>query len=395
MKPLDGINVLEFSTMVTASFSAMMLAEQGANVIKVEPLELGDPMRYLGSSKGGISALFGNCNRGKESLRLDLKAEAGKDIIKQLAATADVVLCNFRPGVMDTLGLGSETLCEINPRLIYAAVSGFGTKGPDKDKPAYDPVIQAQAGFTAAQGHHNNGHEFVRNLNCDKITAYTVCQAVTAALYMREKTGIGQYIELSMMDSGLYYLFPDAFMHQTLLDDDAEQAPPLSALLYNLTLTKNGGITLSAANEAQQVGLLTAVDLLPLFADERFNSSEKIVDNIAEFREIVAQKVATYDTDELLALLAENDVPAAKCLDYAEVLSHPQYAANNSLDTFDHPRMGRMRRVKPPAMFGGERLEPASASPAHGEHTRQVLTRLGKTDAEIAALLDQGVVKEL
>ncbi len=395
MKPLEGINVLEFSTMVTASFSAMMLAEQGANVIKVEPLELGDPMRYLGSSKGGISALFANCNRGKESLRLDLKAEAGKDIIKALAATTDVVLCNFRPGVMDTLGLGSEALRAINPRMIYGAVSGFGTKGPDKDKPAYDPVIQAQAGFTAAQGHHNNGHEFVRNLNCDKITAYTVCQAVTAALYTREKTGAGQYIELSMMDAGLYYLFPDAFMHQTLLDDDAEQAPPLSALLYNLTLTKNGGVTLSAANEAQQVGMLTAVGLLHLFADERFNSSEKIVDNIDEFREIVAQKIATFDTDELLALLAENDVPAAKCLDYAEVLNHPQYAANSSLDTFEHPLMGNMRRVKPPAMFGGKRAEPASASPAHGEHTRQVLTRLGKSEAEISALLDQGVVKEL
>lgn len=395
MKPLEGISVLEFSTMVTASFSAMMLAEQGANVVKVEPLELGDPMRYLGSSKGGISALFANCNRGKESLRVDLKADAGKAIIKELALTTDIVLCNFRPGVMDALGLGDDVLRAINPRLIYAAVSGFGTKGPDKDKPAYDPVIQAQAGFTAAQGHHNNGHEFVRNLNCDKITAYTICQAVTAALYTREKTGEGQHIALSMMDAGLYYLFPDGFMHETLLDDDAEQAPPLSALLYNLTLTRNGGVTLSAANEAQQVGLLTAVDLLHLFADERFNSMEKIVANIEEFREIVAQKIATFDTDELLVKLAENDVPAAKCLDYTEVLNHPQYAANDSLDTFEHPRMGQMRRIKPPAMFGGNRLEPASASPAHGEHTVQVLKRIGKSDEEISALLDSGVIKEI
>ena len=395
MKPFEGINVLEFSTMVTASFSAMMLAEQGANVIKVEPLELGDPMRYLGSSKGGISALFANCNRGKESLRLDLKQAAGKEIVKELAATTDIVLCNFRPGIMDALDLGADALRAINPRLIYAAVSGFGTKGPDKDKPAYDPVIQAQAGFTAAQGHHNSSHEFVRNLNCDKITAYTVCQAVTAALYTREKTSEGQYIELSMMDAGLYYLFPDGFMHETLLDDDAEQAPPLSALLYNMTITKDGGLTLSAANKDQQVGLLAAVDLLPLFADERFNSSEKIVENIEEFRDIVAEKIATFGTDELLERLAENDVPAAKCLDYAEVLDHPQYAANDSLDVFDHPRMGRMRRIKPPAMFGGQRLEPASASPAHGEHTRAVLARMGKTDGEITALLEDGIVKEL
>ncbi|MCZ6711904.1 MAG: CoA transferase, partial [Gammaproteobacteria bacterium] len=173
MKPLAGVNVLEFSTMITASFAAMMMAEQGANVIKVEPIELGDPMRFLGSSKGGISALFANCNRGKRSLRLDIKADEGKQIIKELAKDTDVVLCNFRPGVMDGLDLGSAVMREINPRLIYAGVSGFGTEGPDRDKPAYDPVIQAQAGFAAVQGQGKDGPEFVRNLTCDKVTAYT------------------------------------------------------------------------------------------------------------------------------------------------------------------------------------------------------------------------------
>jgi len=157
MKPLEGVKVLEFSTMITASFAAMMMAEQGAQVIKVEPVELGDPMRYLGSNKGGISGLFANCNRGKQSLRIDIKSTAGVDIVKQLAADTDVVLCNFRPGVMDGLGLGSNVLRESNPRLIYMAVSGFGTEGPDRDKPAYDPVIQAQSGFAAVQGQGQDG----------------------------------------------------------------------------------------------------------------------------------------------------------------------------------------------------------------------------------------------
>ena len=189
MKPLEGIRVMEFSTMITASFAAMMMAEQGADVVKVEPLELGDPMRYLGSTKGGISALFANFNRGKKSLRLDIKSEQGRKIIKELAADTDVVLCNFRPGIMDKLGLGSDELRAINPRLIYAGVSGFGTEGPDRDKPAYDPVIQAQSGFAAAQGQGKTGLEFVRHLICDKITAYTTCQAVTAALFVRERSG--------------------------------------------------------------------------------------------------------------------------------------------------------------------------------------------------------------
>jgi len=387
MQPLAGIKVMEFSTMITASFAAMMMAEQGAEVIKVEPVELGDPMRYLGSSKGGISGLFANCNRGKRSLRVDIKSESGSNIVKQLAAETDVVLCNFRPGVMESLGLGSDTLRAINPRLIYAAINGFGNAGPDSDKPAYDPVIQAQAGFAAVQGEGSEEPQFVRNLVCDKITAYTACQAVTAALFMREKNGEGQHIDLSMMDAGLYFLFPDGFMHQTLLDDDVEHAQPLSQLLYEMTLTKDGAITLSAANEAQQVGLLTAIDQLHLFADERFNSMEKIVANIDEFRAVLRDEMGKFTTDELLQRLADNDVPAAKCLNYDDVLAHPQYAANETLDTTEHPILGNMRRVKPPARFAGRRLEPAAHTAAHGEHTEEILTELGLSPEEVAALL--------
>jgi crotonobetainyl-CoA:carnitine CoA-transferase CaiB-like acyl-CoA transferase len=392
MQPLKGVKVLEFSTMITASFAAMMMAEQGAEVIKVEPVELGDPMRYLGSSKGGISGLFANCNRGKRSLRIDIKSAAGRSVIQQLAADADVVLCNFRPGVMDALELGATALRQLNPRLIYAAINGFGTAGPDSDKPAYDPVIQAQAGFTAVQGEGSDTPQFVRNLVCDKITAYTACQAVTAALYHRERTGAGQLIELSMMDAGLYFLFPDGFMHQTLLDDDVEHAPPLSRLLYEMTHTRDGAITVSAANPAQQVGLLTAIDQLQLFADERFNSMEKIVANIMEFRAVLRDAMSQFSTDELLQRLAENDVPAAKCLSYADVLSHQQYEANGSIDITEHPRMGTLRRVKPPARFTGRRLEPAAHTAAHGEHTHEILTELGHSEADIAAMTAAKIV---
>ena len=388
MQPMEGVKVLELSTMITASFAAMMLGEQGASVIKVEPIELGDPMRFLGTQKGGISGLFANCNRTKKSVRLDIKSEEGRKVVEELAQEADILLCNFRPGVMDSLGLGSDHLRSLNPRLIYCGVTGFGTEGPERDTPAYDPVIQAQSGFTAVQAEGHDGPEFVRNLTCDKVTAYTACQAVTAALYQREKTGAGQHIDLSMMDAGLFFVFPDGFMHKTLLDEDAEQAPPLSALLYDLTVTKDGGITMSAANQAQQVGMLTAIDHLHLFADERFNSQEKLIQNIEELRAILADAFSKEETDELLAKLKENDVPAAKCLSYEEVLAHPQYEANKSIDQVEHPYMGNILRVKTPAQFGGERIEPGSASPAHGEHTVEVLKSLGRTDEEIAKMID-------
>ena len=393
MKALEGIRVLEFSTMITASFAAMMLAEQGAQVIKVEPIELGDPMRYLGSSQGGFSGLFANCNRGKKSLRLNMKSDEGRQVIEGLAAETDVVLSNYRPGVMDGLGVGSDHLRSLNPRLIFAAVSGFGTEGPHRDAPAYDPIIQAQTGFAAVQGQGKDQPEFMQSLMCDKITAYTAFQAVMTALYSRERTGNGQHIDLSMMDAGLYFLFPDGFMHHTLLDDDVDHQAPLSELLYELAETTDGGVTVSAATPGQQVGLLTAIDRLDLFADERFNSIEKIMENVEAFRAELSAGMAALSTDELLSKLHENDVPAARPLDYPEVLAHPQYVANDSLDTATHPRLGSMVRVKPPARINGQRLAPSADSPAHGQHTLEVLRELGHDDDSIAALVDKGVAQ--
>jgi crotonobetainyl-CoA:carnitine CoA-transferase CaiB-like acyl-CoA transferase len=391
MKPLEGIRVLEFSTMITASFAAMMLAEQGASVIKVEPTDLGDPMRYLGSTKGGIAALFANCNRGKRSLALDLKSAEGRRTIEALAAETDVVLTNYRPGVMDGLGLGSEHLRSINPRLIYAGVSGFGTEGPLSDAPAYDPIVQAQTGFPAVQGQGKDSPEFMQSLMCDKVTAYTVCQAVTTALYTRERSGEGGHIDLSMMDAGLYFLFPDGFMHHTLLDDDAAHQPPLSELVYRLLATSDGSVTAGAATPAQQVGLLTALDRLDLFADPRFDTIEKILANVEAFRKELADSIAKFSTEEILERLHANDVPAARVLDYEEVMAHPQFEANDSVDVTTHPRMGSMRRVKPPARLGGERLAPASGAPAHGEHTVEILAEVGRSKDEIVLLLDGGV----
>lgn len=390
MKPFEGITIIECSTMITASFAAMMMGEQGARVIKVEPVAAGDPMRGFGTNKGGMAGLFANCNRGKESVRIDLKSEDGQALMREMSQEADIVIHNFRPGVMDKLNLGSEALRALNPRLVYMAISGFGKDGPLGNAPAYDPVIQAHAGFTASQG----GDEpvFVKNLMCDKITAYTACQAVTAALYVREKTGEGQHIDLSMLDSGLFFLFPDEFMNHTLLDDDAQFQPVLSDLLYNLTRTKDGGLTMSASTDKQRAGVLAAVGKTDLMSDPRFDTMPKVLQNLDEYRAILSDAFMALTTDQALERLQKNDVPCAKCHTLDEVLAQPQLEANQSLDIQAHPLAGNIRVMKTPARFGGEVLDVGTPAPAHGEHTESALKSFGVSDDRLQSLKDAGTI---
>ena len=243
-QPLAGVKIIELSTMITCAVAAMMLSAQGAEVIKVEPPIIGDPGRLIGTQKNGVSAFFHNCNRGKRSLAIDLKTQTGRDAVMRLAADADVLLHNYRPGVMDKLGLGSETLRAANERLIYLGVSGFGTTGPMSANAAYDHVIQGLSGITAMQG-RDSEMKYINTLICDKITAYTVAQAATAALLARASTGKGQHIDISMLQASLAFLWPDGMMHKTIEDKDGViDMPPISDYYQTLDL-RDGSIALA------------------------------------------------------------------------------------------------------------------------------------------------------
>ena len=238
--PLSGLKIIELSNMVTASLAAMTLAGQGAEVIKVEPLGIGDKLRHFGSQKAGISGVFNNCNRGKKSLALDLKSATGQDVVRKLILEADVLIHNYRPGVMTKLGLNSAELRKTNPKLIVCSLTGFGRKGGLKNAPAFDHVIQAISGITGAQG-KKGAYEFINMLICDKITAYTAAQAVTAALVAQARTGQGQHIDISMLAASLAFMWPDGMMHKTLLADDALHLSPM-ADYYQTIKTKDGYI---------------------------------------------------------------------------------------------------------------------------------------------------------
>lgn len=389
--PMAGIRVVELSTMVTASMAALMLADQGAEVVKIEPPDIGDPMRYLGNSKAGVSALFANCNRGKRSIAIDIRTPEGRDVVIDLAARADVLVHNFRPGVMDRLGIGESALRARNPQLVYGAVSGFGEQGEFAGAPAYDHIMQAWTGFTGVQG-IGGTPEFMRTLVCDKVTAYTLCQAVTAALFRRARTGEPASISVSMRDASLFFLWPDGMMSHTLLDDDVVQAPPMSAS-YNPLPTRDGFIIVAAGAERQWQGLMRALGLARLLADPRYATAAGRAQQALETRALMLESLAAMTTVEALAKLAAEDVPAAPCRDIESAIASAQGDPFGPISLHTHPSMGTLRVLAAAARFEGQQIGNASPCPALGEHTREILRELDRDAASIDALVKSGVIR--
>lgn len=389
-QPLVGIKVVELSTMITASFAAMTLASQGAEVIKVEPLGIGDPMRMLGSQKAGISALFNNCNRSKRSIAIDIKSDTGRQVVRKLASEADVLIHNFRPGVMDRLGLGSEILRGDNPGLVYMAITGFGTEGPLADAPAYDHVIQGISGITSLQG---KGSEFsyMRTLLCDKVTALMAGQAITAALLARKDTGVGQHLDLSMLHASMAFLWPDGMMQHTLLDDDAISMPPMSEW-YQTLKTSDGYIAMTGVSDDAWQAFCSIVGRPDLEDDPRFAEGLSRLMHMGEFMGELADVSIDRTTETVLAELQEIGVPCAPCVSLEDLPHHPQVEAIGAVEHRDHPLLGSTRMVAPPVQFDGERPVLDGPSPALGQHTLEILKELGWSDEAIEGMKSKGLI---
>lgn len=389
-QPLKGIRVIELSTMVTASLATMMLAAQGAEVIKVEPVGIGDPMRFIGSQKNGISALFANCNRGKRALAVDLKDPSGQEMVQRLAANADVLVHNYRGGVMNKLNLGSEKLRAANTSLIYVALTGFGKTGPKAQDPAYDHVIQALSGGTGVQA-DADGPQFMKTLIADKITAYTACQGITAALLARAATGEGQHIDISMLQSTLFFLWSDGMMNETLLADDVTQFAPM-ADYYKTSKTSDGFISIAAATDDHWRGVAEVVGRPEIMEDPRFNSIFARSANVAVLLQESEGAFEKMTTAEALSALAAKDVPCAECLTPAGVVDDEQVKAVGALGLQSHPLLGDVRTAMPPVQFGGKQSDADLPCPAHGQHSSEIAAELGFDDREIASMMEAGTL---
>lgn len=390
MGPLEGIRVLDLTSMVSGPLAAMMLADQGADVVKVEP-PAGEQMRYLGAPHHGIPAGFFSCNRGKRALALDLKQEAGKAVLSDLIKTADVLMQNFRPGAMERMGFGEPRARELNPRLVYVSISGFGEQGPYAHKRVYDPVIQALSGATEIQADRQTGKPAMfRIIIADKVTSLTAAQAISSALFYRERTGRGQHIRLSMLETMLAFFWPEGMGGLTYAD---REYAPTGGTMDLVFATKNGFITAGAISDSEWAGMCRALQREDLIEDERFARAAARVKNADERKQIMAEEIAKWQTDEILLRLDEQDVPSAPLLTRPELLHHEQIVANESVQHQVYPGFGEVRQAVPAARFS---LAPSSIkgpAPQLGEHSLEILHELGYDEADCRALLHAGAVR--
>ena len=397
--PLEGIKIVDLSQVISGPWATMLLADQGADVIKVEPTIGGEVLRPVPNfGRNGINSLIANNNRGKSGLAVDLGSERGVAALRQVIGTADVFVQNFRPGVAERLGFGHEALRTSDSRLITCAITGFGPDGPWAHRPVYDPIIQAMSGHVAVQVNPDIPiPDMVRSTVCDKATALMVAQSITAALFSRERSGEGQHIEIAMLDAAISFFWPDGMMADTVLADDAWDPVPVGptmAATYRLTPCADGHLVYWVVQPRDIWNLATALGHPEWQDDPRWADAEsrRQPENWAELGEAISRAFEEITVDTAIDRLQAHDVPVGPVLSLDALPHHEQVVHNGIVVEWVHPVAGPLRQAMPAAKFSGTPVEPTLGIPLHGEHTDEVLRRAGFDEGEIASLRADGVV---
>ena len=384
--PLHGIRIIDLTAMVSGPLATMVLADQGADVIKVEPPGGGDYTRSAANRRGGFSASFLNNNRNKRSVVLDLKTGAGREALDCLLRGADVFVQNFRPGVIERMGLGEAQVRRLAPDIVYASISGFGEGGPYAARPVYDPLVQALSGLATVQAGSDQARpRLVRTILPDKLTGHVAAQAITAALLGRERGAGGRHVRVSMLDAVVAFLWHSDMNSQTLVGGELpqEQAASFIDLIYE---TAEGYISVAVQTDREWAALCNALEQPHWLEDPRFLTpalrQEHIDDRLALTQEVLRQAPASH----WLELLEAEGVPCAPVLTRSEVVEHPQVQANALVLETDHPAAGRLRQARPAARFSGSPWELRHPAPALGADTEAVLAEAGLAADHIARL---------
>ena len=390
---LDGVRILDLATMVAGPVATMMLADQGADVIKVESPH-GDLMRHFSRGRNGMNAAFLSCNRNKRSLAVDLKSVDGLEIIRKLITTAQVLVHNFRPGIAERIGLGEDVVRAIRRDIVYVSITGYGERGPYAKQRAYDPVIQAMSGLADIQRDRDTGRpRMVRTIIADYTTALTSAQAITAALFARERTGVGQHVRLSMLDAMISYLWPEAMPSLTFVGSetdpsDGEVGPDL------VFATQDRYITAAALSDDEWAGMCRALNREELIDDPRFKTARDRSINAVERRTITSTELEKWRADEILPRLLANDVPSAPVVSRFELLQDAQVRENHILEEFESERFGRVRMPRAAAQFDRTPATVRTLAPMLGADNAAILAELGYQVSDIARLESSRVVNQ-
>jgi crotonobetainyl-CoA:carnitine CoA-transferase CaiB-like acyl-CoA transferase len=385
---LTGLRVLDFSTTIAGPHCARMLADMGAEVIKIEPAD-GETMRTRPPVRNGCSTAFGQLNVGKKSLVLDLKSEHGKEVVQRLAAHADIVVENFRPGVMRRLKLDYDSLTPLNHRLIYCSISGYGQSGPSAELPAYAPVIHAASGYEMAHLAYQPGRErpdYCGIYHADVLTGVYAFGAITSALYQRSQTGRGQHIDVSMLESMLSLTLNEVQWSQFPVKQTARP-------MFGPIATKDGYVMVAIASEKTFQGLMKVIGHPEWVSDVRFAAYADRRTNWAELMDGVEAWSRTVTTAECLAELNREGVPSSAYRTVAQALADPQLAHRGALAEVEDGG-GSFRMMNLPFRMSGARVAAGKRIATLGEHTRALLEEAGLTEQEIAAFSTGQVAAE-
>jgi crotonobetainyl-CoA:carnitine CoA-transferase CaiB-like acyl-CoA transferase len=387
--PLDGYRIVDCTQMIAGPVATMILADQGADVIKVEPPGGGDLTRAVGG-RSGISPTFATSNRNKRSIVINLKTASGIGLLKRLTATADLFIQNFRPGAADRMGIGEAAMRAVKDDLIYVSISGFGETGPYVHKRVYDPVVQALSGLASIQADPSGRPRMMRLIIPDKVTALTAAQAMTAALLARERTGKGQHVRLAMLDAVVSFLWPEAMAAYTFLrPKNVAVRQAARDLIYE---TRDGYITAGAVSDSEWQGMTRALEHPEWAKDPRFSTPAARISNVDQRLEMTAQVLKTRTSADWLERLDREQVPCGPVNSREDLLSDPQVQENGLIVEMDHPHAGPMRQTRPAARFEATPADLRRPAPMVGEHTDEVLMEAGVSAGEIQLLRNSGVI---